>query len=159
MNMMEDELTRGQLLDILATVGGSGVALDEVDDLMPICLNTISRVTDPARLDRALDQPLTFELRAALRTRRLELDQIAKAAATPRKAPAFLGMVAIVPDRLASMSHFVGMNGVSREVRTIDGKRVLDCSPGEFRQILLTGPFGLDWLDSNPDHVLQASTH
>jgi hypothetical protein len=154
---MQDELTREQSENLLDTIGGSGADLDAVDDLTPILINTIGRVTNAAKLDRALDKPLTFELRAALTGRKIELDQLAKAA--PRKAPAFLGMVAIVPDRLASMTHFIGMNGVSREVRMLEGRRVVDVSPGEFRQILLTGPHGLDWLNANADHALQANTH
>jgi len=146
---MQDELTREQLLDIFDTLGGSGTALDEADDLTlaAILTNTIARATDAGKLDRAMDRPLTFEWRAALTGRKIELDQLAKAA--PRKVPAFPGMTVNVPERLASVTNFVDVNGVSREVRMVDGRRVVDVSPSEFRQVFLAGPIGLEWQLAN----------
>jgi hypothetical protein len=147
MNML-DELTREQLAEIVATLGGAGVELDGIEDLMPLVLNVIARVTDTSRLDRALAKPLTFEVRAALVRRKLELDTLARA---PKKTPpAYPGLTARIPEKFGALTHFIDGNGVTFEARIENGVRVIDLSPASFRAFL-SSPDGLHWERANPD--------
>jgi hypothetical protein len=141
-----DQLSREQLIDILNAVGGTGADLAAVADPMPILINTIARVTDAAKLDRALEKPQTFETRAALTARKIELIQPANVA--PRREPAYPGLTVFVPECLAGMTHFIDGRGNSREVRIEHGKRVLDLTPGEFHAFL-GGTSGLHWQRAN----------
>ena len=64
MKIMQDALSREQMLDMLEMLTGSRGELDNITSeyLMAILTNTIARTTDAAKLDRALDGPLSFEI-------------------------------------------------------------------------------------------------
>jgi hypothetical protein len=148
MNVMQDDLSRAQLLDILDAVGGSGADLQDADDvtLAAIVRNRIAIVSDAARIEAALAMPLDIEWRGRLVGRRVELEQIAKIA--PRKEPPYPGLTVRVPSILDGMTHLFDGDGIGREVREVAGHRVLDMTVAAFRAFL-GGPHGKNWEEAN----------
>jgi hypothetical protein len=147
---MDKDMTRDDLLALLADIGGHGADLQDADDatLAAIARNRLALVTDAAAIERALSKPLSVEWRGRLVGRRIELEQIAKVAAAPKKVAPYPGLSVFVPQTLDGMTHFFDGNGSSHEVRIVDGRRVLDMTPSAF-MAFLGGPNGLDWSRAN----------
>jgi hypothetical protein len=148
-----DSLNRDELIALLDAVDGDAdLTLDDVM-LTAVITNTIGRITDAAKLARAMDRPLNYELRAALVARSIELqqrEQQSRAMPTPTTTESF-PLAVVVPERFSSMSHFVDAKGRTRAVYLDDsGRRVLDMNASEYKLTFLGGAHGLDWAACNP---------
>jgi hypothetical protein len=137
-----DSLNRDELIGLLIAVDGvADLTLDDVI-LTAVVLNSIGRITDAAKLARALDRPLTYELRAALVARGLELQQPSRAMPTPTTTESF-PLAVFVPPRFDSLSHFIDAKGRARAVYLDEsGRRVLDMTPAEYKLTFLGGALG-----------------
>ena len=127
--MTSETFTRSDLLSLLAAVGGHGANLDAADDVMltAIVSSRIALVTDIAVIDAALllRKELPVEWRAALMGRRIELAQLARVAAAPKKVEPRPAMAVFGPPSPEAMTHFVDGNGRTHEVRIENGRRDL----------------------------------
>jgi hypothetical protein len=151
---MVDNLSRDELIGLLDAVDGvADLSINDVH-LTAVILNSIGRITDAAKIARALDRPLNFELRAALVARSIELQQQSReqsrAMPTPTTTESF-PLAVVVPERFSSMSHFVDAKGRTRAVYLDEsGRRVIDLAPVEYKLTFLGGAHGLEWAASNP---------
>lgn len=93
-----------------------------------------------------------FDRRTALVTKRIELENAARAArdAAAGKQPPKGNIAVIVPEGMG-ISHFYGHNGRVACARVAEGGQiVLDLFVDEFRNLLVGGR-GLDWQNANPE--------
>jgi hypothetical protein len=162
MNTEIEELTRDDLLALLADLGGYGSSnesLRATDDetLVAIVRNRLNLVVDMARIEAALMRSLPLDWRARLTMRRGELEQAAKAvrdAAAGRQPPK--GNIVVVVPTSVGISHLYGAQGriVCSRVAD-DGQLVLDLFMHEFKNLLADRRDGLAWHNSNPEAVRQ----
>jgi hypothetical protein len=104
----------------------------------------IESIDTVAKLDAALLQEYGLERRGALMAKRIMLDQASRA--TPHRPAANTGFTVVVPECLG-ISDVVDGDGRRFQVRVdIDGRRVVDMTPGTF-MALLQGPHGKVWSD------------
>ena len=151
-----EELSRDDLIAILETLGGydkSTIKSADHDTVAAILKNRIALVADVARIESALLKPLPLEWRAALMTRRIELENAARAVrdAAAGKQPPRGNLEINIPPNIG-LTHYYGAGGRTVCARVAPhGGRVVDLFAGEFRNLLVDRQHGLSWQTCNPE--------
>jgi hypothetical protein len=145
------EMTREGLLALAADLGNPGGQLDDVDDdlLMATIRNRLQLVCDVATIEKALMRELPTEWRAALVTRRIDLENAKRAVADAMagRPPRTGGLTVAIPDGMG-ISHFVAGDGRTVVARIENGRVVLDLFRSEY-MALISGPNGQAWQACN----------
>jgi hypothetical protein len=158
--MKEAEFSRELLLELFADLGGrfprDAHALDG-HIIAAMVTNRIALVTDLATIEAALARDLPMSWRAALVARVGELDQAARAAATPKREPNFAGLTIRVPPEHDGLTHIYAADGLPRPVRVVDGERVVDVGVAAFRGLIENKRNGMAWERVNQDIIARIS--
>jgi hypothetical protein len=158
--MRETEFTRELLLGLLTDLGASFPRdAHSLDDpiLAAMVKSRLALVADTATIDKALERELSMSWRGALMARRIELDQIARAAAMPKKEPVYAGLTVRVPPEHDALTHIYASDGLPRAVRMENGQRVVDISVAAFLGLVTNKTGGMAWERVNQDALARIS--